>query len=387
MIKFLKKGNGSAWIGMCFVILIYVLCLLCVSFYNFFDAKVVTQTHTDAIADAMAIAANDGTGVPNEPKMNEVKTKMQNELNRISSTQIIDVTYDRERLYGIEDDNGAKILELHTFSKTPVINNSFFQNNGHYLTDVYYEGSNTTKIMIDPTVDRNLSFPDDILYAVNLDNLTTYNGTYPMPPDLYREIIIQMQVDRTRRYQPRDNETRHDIYLWDVTRALGIDSCQLPFHYKTANGEPWQILEDGHISDAGNSRFNVQSVRAVGGFLEFLKTHIPDLISYYNVQHYNVNSWSKYSNWTKIADNDDIWSLRRIQGSANVGYPTVLLFENGSLWIVVPELEHTDSTRGLLVSFATNVPSFVSLSNLYTRNTLIGYREPIGNFVAIQYRE
>lgn len=384
---FFKKGNGAAWLGLSFIVLIFFFCILFVNYYNWYDAMIKTQTHTDALADAMAVSANNGTGVPDERAMLMTRDQMEEKLNEVSDTKITSVAYDRELLYGIDEDNGDKILKLTTKTSTPLIESSFFYNNSthSYLRRIRFTGNNTTKMLIDPTAERNYNFRDDIRYRVESE---TRNGSgyVPLDRNLYRNIIMQFYVDRTRRYLARNGETREDVYLWDVTTALG---CELPFYYKSLDGSPWDPDSSGYIEEGGLSTYHLLCVRDNGGYLEHLKAHIPDLQSYYHVGSAVAPiSWEKYSNWNLVGHSSDIWTLRQIQSKANNGYPTILLFESGMIWIVVPELDASGCERGLLVSFASNVPSNAAAamaSNAYVNNVVMGYRQPLGNFVALTY--
>ena len=55
-------------------------------------------------------------------------------------------------------------------------------------------------------------------------------------PELYRAVIDQFQVETAERYRPfRNGNTYCNIYVWDVTRAMG---AEIPLYTDPATGEP-----------------------------------------------------------------------------------------------------------------------------------------------------
>ena len=389
MINFMKKGNGAAWIGLSFIVLIFLLGLLMIDYFNRFDALIQTQTKTDAIADAMAVAANDGTGMPNLPEIARTKDEIVNKMNDDAFTQITSVDYDREMLFGLTG-GGEKLLQLEVKTTTPYLNANYFRlsptDTG--IDNIIFTGRNTTKILIDANSMRNQRFPEDILIACDPALTHSSSDGFPMSPDEYRNIVIQFTADRTDRYVPDGNHTRQNVYIWDVTRALG---CELPYYYRTMDGKPWEILGDGHLDENGYTNYIMKTVDDdnIRGLLNMLKAHIFDLKIYYNMGNAVCPSpYSDYSKWSLVGSGNDISTLNTIQDNANNGYPTIVLFENGSSWIVLPELEETDGSRGLFVSYVTSVPESALehfATNIEANSTTAGYRQPSANFVALTY--
>lgn len=60
--------------------------------------------------------------------------------------------------------------------------------------------------------------------AVALDAPTT-NAAGQRSAGALRAVAAQFQVETAKRYRPRDGKTFCNIYIWDVTRALG---CEIP---------------------------------------------------------------------------------------------------------------------------------------------------------------
>jgi len=55
-------------------------------------------------------------------------------------------------------------------------------------------------------------------------------------PSLYRAVLDQFRVETAERYRPGRNDTTYcNIYVWDVTRAMG---AELPLYTDRETGEP-----------------------------------------------------------------------------------------------------------------------------------------------------
>ena len=81
----------------------------------------------------------------------------------------------------------------------------------------------------------------------SLRALTPLNGWVPTTPavrsteanrspQLYRAIVDQFRVETTPRYQPRDGKSYCNIFVWDVTSAMG---AEIPYRTDSQTGEPW----------------------------------------------------------------------------------------------------------------------------------------------------
>ena len=62
-------------------------------------------------------------------------------------------------------------------------------------------------------------------------------NAYERNPEKLRQVIDQFQVDTAQRYTPyrRGNDTYCNIFVWDVTRALG---CEIPHYINPDTGAP-----------------------------------------------------------------------------------------------------------------------------------------------------
>lgn len=466
-IKFLKKGSGAAWTGLSFIILTFFLMLFLMNYFNWFDGMIQTQTKTDALADAMAVQVNDGTGIPNIQEMEKTKDEMINLLNSTSTTKIQPETvkYDADLIFGDNVNSTDKLLELSLVTKTPFLNASYYKRSSidDAMNFFGYKGENTTKILSEEEGTNEVRFPDDILQAANpefvfdridgfqhadengdryvdpedaslpftwhvltsgepkQDRYLTHHWLGYIDPDKYRQIVLQFQVDRTERYQSHGNDTRQNIYIWDVTSALG---CELPYYYvlglgnpplsspstyniypmaydknnNAVTGKPWRQNEEGRPTSYDNNEgrtsfYNKANIKdnANDKLIDFAYNHIPDLrnkdiarLGQYGINHHPMDTYFDYGNWMGLENA----SMHQIQWLANNGYPTILAFENGDAWVVVPEIVESTQERGLYVSFASSFSESAqatSAGNTYANNCLVGYRQPTGNYAALVF--
>jgi hypothetical protein len=62
------------------------------------------------------------------------------------------------------------------------------------------------------------------------------SNAYSRSPELYRAVINQFQVETAERYKPfRNGNTYCNIYVWDVTRAMG---AEIPHYTDPQTGQP-----------------------------------------------------------------------------------------------------------------------------------------------------
>ena len=114
----------------------------------------------------------------------------------------------------------------------------------------------------------------------------------PKEPDrvTYDNVINQFAVEVNPRYCPRDNDTYCNIFVWDVTRAMG---AEVP-HWVGPNNEPVEPMfaEQGRV--------------------------IPDQAHWMSANHTHLwlNRYGPQYGWREV-------SAEEAQASANLGHPTV----------------------------------------------------------------
>ena len=147
-----KKGNGASYLGLMLVILVFVLTLCFVDYFNLYNSVVVTQTRVDAITDAMAVAANDDTNVPNVTKIEQVKTTLTGLNNNFTGSDVLidNISYDHTQLLK------NKLLVVEGKATTPFINSIYYRFNSSdtSLNTIHFKAKNKTKILISSASQR-----------------------------------------------------------------------------------------------------------------------------------------------------------------------------------------------------------------------------------------
>lgn len=419
IISSLKKGSGATLLGTGLIVMMFFVGILFISYFDIYNAGIETQTKTDAIADAMAVAASDGTGIPDIDKaaevMDEMVVKQNDDLNANGKSKI--------SIEQIEFDP-VKLLEQKTLTLTT---STVSKNTSMYLLfnedeQNIVNGKNSTKLVNSRRVDRQLRYPDEPFIATNPEIRHNPNGSFPLSTEEYRKIVAQFDVEITKRYTDMQNRNAEgqlngiskdaatQLYIWDVTSALG---CEIPFFYKQNNGDPWTVndtqinpnsqeyMPDNRFTNVANVSWNQgpdnnyqnYSKHFLFGW-EYIRNVKNTYRSAYpaltNERDYpalnSVNANSKYDKWQTVAygNMSDAEAERKIQAEANAGYPTVIFFQNGQEWIVIPETR-ASTGRGMLVSYASGYDD-PSTNDYVSNNLQIGYRHISGNYYAITYK-
>ena len=210
--------------------------------------------------------------------------------------------------------------------------------------------SNVMSAQYDPYV---LDMIDKGVFSTGLPNTTGTDGTVApveqwkptVPaiagntsfrnPDLYRAVINQFQVETTERYRPfRDGNTYCNIYVWDVTRAMG---AEIPLYTDPETGAPRYYPD-------------IKGAKSMGAIAmdQWLSEH-----------------GSKYG-WFEVG-------AEAAQKHANLGKPAVTTAGSlGHVQIVCPSKDgEYDPIRGVAIAQAGRiVTSYTHISGIYGSNSL-----------------
>lgn len=409
-------------IGIVLMLGTFIFTIILIEHFNRFNAVIETQTKTDAIADAMAVAANDGTGVPNVYRISKVRrqiTQKYKVADYITGehgvmtpvvipgltdpfTKINYVKYNEEWVLGKEIDpsdetdkyleslgvkNNDKILYITAEGQTP------FTNADYHKTDendtswdfIYTHATNVTRMLTSNEAIMQQKFPADAYlrakptFVNGDDNKDTYaeNPIFPIETADYLRYVSQFEVELSNRYKPAQNTlgdppyTREAIFMWDATCALG---CEIPCYYNRFTGEPWQAVSegneqnyDGMILPNGATSAEMSKVfEQPEGYYSFVKTYFSHIHNAVFPTDSNYIGCDKYNNWRLTArDGSDAATCQRIQEQANLGYPTIMVFTNGQNWVVLPEYGTIDDDNtGVSVSDGTRGVYISAASNV-----------------------
>lgn len=134
-------------------------------------------------------------------------------------------------------------------------------------------------------------------------------------PEAYNEVMEAFQVESNARYQPRNGDTWCNIYVWDVTTAMG---CEIPHYYNRFTGAPMTQEE---------------CVKKPGSYYEMSASRMTKWLETYGEQY----GWVACDEATAI-------------NSANEGMPTVAVGTNtGHVAMVAPQNE---GETGVMISQA-----------------------------------
>lgn len=151
----------------------------------------------------------------------------------------------------------------------------------------------------------------------------------------YRAVLDQFDVEKAERYRPgRDGYTYCNIYVWDVTRAMG---AELPYYVHPETGAPMEY------PDVKGSLYN--GAKAMD---KWLRTH------------------GKYFGWREVTPEE-------AQMQANMGKPVVTAAGDvGHVQMVCPSKDGGfDPIRGVTIAQAgRTVTGYAYISEIYGSNTL-----------------
>lgn len=134
-------------------------------------------------------------------------------------------------------------------------------------------------------------------------------------PDCYRAVVDQFSVATNARYAPREGKTYCNIFVWDVTRAMGAEL-------------PHWVDNDGHPAPAASPHAHRVSCNGLHKLL---------------LRHGLAWGWSRVSE-------------AEAEAAANVGHPTIAIRSNpegnGHVAVVLPT-DPADS--GIVVAQAGSI--------------------------------
>ena len=149
-------------------------------------------------------------------------------------------------------------------------------------------------------------------------------------PRLYQAVVSQFSVETSARYQPRDGKTYCNIFMWDVTAAMG---AEIPHYTDPETGEP---------------RYRPNNEGAIAMNATRIDTWLQN--------HGRTYGWREVDAETA-------------QRYANMGYPAVTTSgSNGHVQVVVPSRDGGyDPVRGVTIAQAGgNLTSYTYITNTYS---------------------
>ena len=162
------------------------------------------------------------------------------------------------------------------------------------------------------TIHENYSIPKQA-YKPVIPQKTNAQGE--RSAEAYNEVMDAFQVATNPRYQPRNGDTWCNIYVWDVTTAMG---CEIPHYYNKKTGEP--MTRD-------------QCLKNPGTYYEMSANRMTKWLEKYGAQY----GWVECDEATAISQ-------------ANQGMPTVTVgTDTGHVAMVAPQ---ADGETGVMISQA-----------------------------------
>lgn len=161
-------------------------------------------------------------------------------------------------------------------------------------------------------VHENYSIPKQAYLPVSPKKT---NAVGERSPEAYNEVMEAFEVSTNPRYQPRNGDTWCNIYVWDVTTAMG---CEIPHYYNKTTGAPMTRSE---------------CLKNPGTYYEMSASRMTKWLEKYGAQY----GWVECDEATAI-------------NSANQGMPTVTVgTDTGHVAMVAPQKE---GETGVMISQA-----------------------------------
>lgn len=294
----LKKGGGSVYFAMSLLLLSFFGALLLMEQYNVYNNGVYTQSYADVIADAGAEFGNDTNGGLDPEKVADITDELAARNQRVN--QSVRVSIDPAAM---QDEQNPRVAvsvdaEVPFLFPTRQARPEFLvqrQAVTVLLPDIY-EG----------IVDMN-RFPAQQWKPID-PILTSSEGDRSR--ENYNAVIDQLWVEKNQRYTDRDNKTFCNIFMWDVTKAMG---AEIPYYVNRQTGAA-EEYRPGILADAYQ--------QSAADYYRWMNRH-----------------GAEYG-WKKV-------SAKEGQEAANRGEPAVALYLFGHCQVIRPFPENSgESPQG-----------------------------------------
>lgn len=202
------------------------------------------------------------------------------------------------------------------------------------FSNVLKQGTNTYGIGTNEVSDPSGVIPDQPwkpVYPSITSNVSNRN------PELYTKVIRQFSVETHRRYEVNKKgtgDTYCNIFMWDVTRAMG---AEIPHYYDAKTGVPKEYGDKGANEMTANAIYNW------------------------------LHKYGDQYGWYKV-------SPEQAQQMANQGHPVVTAFKNsgghGHVQVVCPSEDGVyDEKRGVTIAQAgRNLTSYRPITKIYNKS-------------------
>lgn len=304
---------------------------------------IVAQTQADITADASAvIVADDVIPDYNEAKKTAKTLEAKNKalLNKLG------ITIDFSEI------NKEELLNDKTITVKATATNS----GKSVLSKLCVYRKAKVRIVTDSLGTNTDTFPTDYHYICYPYYINEKKEK--LTADEYMRIVLQFDVENTERYKADDSGAKQNVYIWDITRALG---CELPLFYNKLTCCPIAITDD-FVDEKGT----------------FLLKQTENFYDYFQRVKIMPQAFTKCY-WAEIEQTGTKEEYyKEIQSLANEGTPVILLYKSGKTQVVLPSYYgEYDEELGFAMSYASSVKNQESQSYIYEK--------PYGNFVAIKY--
>lgn len=285
------------------VLLSFFGCLLTSEQFNAYNNGVYLQNYADVIADAGAEYGNDTNGHLDPVKVAEMKRELSERNNRVN--QDVRISIDSVALA----DPLAPTVKVYAEASIPWLFPTV-----HAEKNLIVERTASTTLLPDlyeGIIDMN-RFPAQQWRPI--DPIITSDET-DRSAENYNAVIDQLWVEKNQRYADKANVTWCNIFMWDVTKAMG---AEIPYYVNNITGEAEQYRQ---------GIFEVAHQQSAKDYFYWLRKHGADY------------------GWRKV-------SAAEGQSAANRGRPAVVLYRSGHCQVIRPFREDGSHNSGRDICYA-----------------------------------